>query len=191
MEYDGHKVRLTNGYYDVYYPEHPRARNSGSVMLQILVAEKILRRYLKDDEVVHHIDSDRLNNDPSNLMVFATHADHARYHQMMTHLTQNYVVYRADGVYHCMQMNDFLGKYTPKYRQNSGVRSMKLCPQCGKLMSYTAKLCRSCYNLSSRKVMHPNRTILKSDIRKMPMLQVAKQNCQSKRNTLSKTPKSA
>lgn len=45
--YDGHNVIITNGYYDVYYPEHPNARKNGCVMLQILVAEKNARTQLK------------------------------------------------------------------------------------------------------------------------------------------------
>lgn len=36
-------------------------------------------RCLKSNEVVHHIDGDRLNNDPGNLEVM-TRAEHARHH---------------------------------------------------------------------------------------------------------------
>ena len=46
-----------------------------------IVAEQMLGRSLKPDEVVHHIDENKRNNDPSNLMVFATQADHAKWHQ--------------------------------------------------------------------------------------------------------------
>lgn len=44
-----------------------------------LVAEEILGRPLASHEVVHHIDGDRANNEPSNLEVLAR-ADHMRLH---------------------------------------------------------------------------------------------------------------
>lgn len=34
------------------------------------------------DEVVHHIDGNKLNNNPSNLLVFKNQAEHAKYHMM-------------------------------------------------------------------------------------------------------------
>ena len=44
------------------------------------VAERMLGRPLKPGEVIHHINRDKHNNDPSNLMVFATQAEHAKWH---------------------------------------------------------------------------------------------------------------
>lgn len=46
-----------------------------------IVAEKILGRSLKKDEVVHHIDADKLNNDPLNLMIFPSQKEHAAWHK--------------------------------------------------------------------------------------------------------------
>lgn len=46
-----------------------------------MVAERILGRKLKKGEVVHHIDGNKRNNDPKNLMVFANQAEHARWHK--------------------------------------------------------------------------------------------------------------
>lgn len=46
-----------------------------------IVAEQMLGRPLKKGEVVHHEDENKRNNDPSNLIVFASQAEHAAYHQ--------------------------------------------------------------------------------------------------------------
>lgn len=69
-----------NGYPAVYDPSHPRAKSNGYVREHILVAEKMLGRPLEDGEVVHHIDFDKENNDPQNLMVFPNNTEHMRYH---------------------------------------------------------------------------------------------------------------
>ncbi len=48
-----------------------------------IVAEQILGRPLRSGEVVHHKDGNKRNNDPSNLVVFASAAEHARYHMLL------------------------------------------------------------------------------------------------------------
>ena len=45
-----------------------------------VVAERMLGRPLAPGEVVHHRDGSRRNNDPSNLEVFASNAEHMRAH---------------------------------------------------------------------------------------------------------------
>lgn len=47
-----------------------------------VVAEQILGRPLLPGEVVHHIDGDKTNNSPDNLMVFPSQEEHARFHMM-------------------------------------------------------------------------------------------------------------
>ena len=41
----------------------------------------ILGRVLKDNEVVHHIDGDPMNDNYDNLMVFSSQGDHLAYHR--------------------------------------------------------------------------------------------------------------
>ena len=60
---------------------HPRADKDGFVYTHILVAEKKIGRFLSDDECVHHVDKNKRNNKPENLMVFKTQKDHALYHR--------------------------------------------------------------------------------------------------------------
>jgi ribosome-associated protein YbcJ (S4-like RNA binding protein) len=46
----------------------------------VVVAERKLGRKLRHGEVVHHIDDNKRNNDPSNIEVKASQAEHAREH---------------------------------------------------------------------------------------------------------------
>lgn len=71
---------ITIGYFVVYYPEHPSAgKGSGIVYLHRLVMENYLDRYLENDEIVHHKDGDRENNDIDNLLL-TTKAAHCLEH---------------------------------------------------------------------------------------------------------------
>lgn len=45
-----------------------------------VVAEKMLGRKLLKGEVVHHIDKNKRNNKPENLMIFKSQKDHAAWH---------------------------------------------------------------------------------------------------------------
>lgn len=48
-----------------------------------IVAEAVLGRKLKRGEVVHHIDGNRLNNRPENLLVLPNQAEHAKLHGLL------------------------------------------------------------------------------------------------------------
>lgn len=85
-------------------PGHPKAYISGDyVYAHILSAEKQLGRYLSADETVHHIDFDGWNNDPSNLMVFKTRADHSRFHYMLV-FPDDYKLVLESGVYKVIRL---------------------------------------------------------------------------------------
>ena len=45
--------------------------------------EWMLGRKLKKGEVVHHIDEDKQNYDPENLMLFPSQSAHVRFHKLM------------------------------------------------------------------------------------------------------------
>ena len=51
---------LLNGYECVYMPNHHKAFDNGCVYEHILKAEEKLKRELKDEEVVHHIDFNKM-----------------------------------------------------------------------------------------------------------------------------------
>lgn len=46
-----------------------------------IVAEKKIGRPLRNGEVVHHVDGDKRNNHPDNLIVFASQAEHLNWHR--------------------------------------------------------------------------------------------------------------
>lgn len=66
------------GYILVKCPDHPCATKSGYVRQHRLVMEKVLGRYLLPEEVVDHKNRDTSDNDPGNLQLFASNADHLR-----------------------------------------------------------------------------------------------------------------
>jgi hypothetical protein len=69
-----------NGYIVVKCPFHPRAQKyTGYVYEHLLVAEKKMGRPLHPNELVHHKDKNKSNNDPQNLKVM-TKGAHASLH---------------------------------------------------------------------------------------------------------------
>ncbi len=69
-------------YKEIYLGKgHKGARQNGCILEHRYVAEKILGRKLKDEEVVHHVDEDKENNKENNLIVFVSISDHTRFHQ--------------------------------------------------------------------------------------------------------------
>ena len=58
-----------DGYVYVYSPNHPRTGNSGSIPQHVLIAEKVLGRYFKPGECVHHINGNRADNRNCNLLI--------------------------------------------------------------------------------------------------------------------------
>lgn len=114
---------------------HPRANRDGSVYLHIIIAEKILGRYLLPEEVVHHKDLDKLNNDPSNLIVFATKSDHTRFH--MNGCDEAILSLNANGVYIC-------------------VENPSVCIDCGTKITKGATRCVDCASKHERKVDRPS-----------------------------------
>lgn len=64
------------GYRYIYQPDHPHATKMGYVLEHRLVMEKVLGRYLEKNEIVHHINHRKSDNDPQNLMVYTSTGRH-------------------------------------------------------------------------------------------------------------------
>lgn len=79
MGWKGGRKRDPNGYWWLYRPDHPHTTKGGYVREHRIVWEETNGRLLRSDEDVHHIDGDRGNNDPSNLVAL-TKSQHMRLH---------------------------------------------------------------------------------------------------------------
>ena len=137
------------GYVRVYDPTNANAWNDGKVLEHRVIATQKLGRELLSSEVVHHIDEDKLNNSPDNLMVFKTTADHTAYHYGAK------AVLEGD-VYVCPDK----------------ISKIKICPICNvNLTSRRAKMCLECYVKEKEKNI-PSKEQLLQDILAMPFVKV-------------------
>lgn len=70
----------SGGYVYIRCSDHPHKNRRGYIFEHRLVMEQALGRYLDPQEVVHHKNDNPADNRIENLELFATNADHKRYH---------------------------------------------------------------------------------------------------------------
>ncbi|MFZ5559294.1 MAG: HNH endonuclease [Patescibacteria group bacterium] len=68
--------RYCLGYVLIYQPNHPFRSHNNCIRESRLVMEKKIRRYLKPEEVIHHINGIKDDNRIENLELFSTHKEH-------------------------------------------------------------------------------------------------------------------
>lgn len=155
------EVRHVNGYRAIYQPEHPRAMSSfswsGYVYEHIAIAEEMLKRPLRDNEVVHHLDFNRANNRYENLLVLER-GQHSKLHAWLA-----------------------AGAPTPEDIKNGHAVKTKLtqpsfCASCGRTLQLQCeKYCSSaCSHETRRKVARPSPKELRKDIEAMPFVHIGK-----------------
>ena len=68
------------GYTLIYCPHHPQRDERNYVFEHRLVMEKYLKRYLKSEEVVHHVNGIKTDNRIKNLRLFINDNEHQKHH---------------------------------------------------------------------------------------------------------------
>ena len=128
-------MSLLGQYEYILDKSHPRANADGAVYVHMIVAEQKLGRHLLPEEVVHHRDLNKLNNDPNNLMVFATNGDHARFHG--NNCNEDTLKFNPDGAYICEVRRYY-------------------CSDCGVEITRYGTRCKTCSSIRDRKVVRPS-----------------------------------
>lgn len=77
--YQGYK-KSSQGYILLQDSSHPNANKDGYVKRANIVMEEKIGRFLTSEEVVHHIDENKLNDSPENLMLFSSNSEHIKFH---------------------------------------------------------------------------------------------------------------
>jgi len=77
----GGKIETPFGYFRVHMPTHPYADKGGYVAEHRLVMEKHLGRYLKPEEIIHHINGNGLDNRVKNLKLCSSKSAHQKGHK--------------------------------------------------------------------------------------------------------------
>ncbi len=80
--WSGGKHKTFGGYIIVLNWEHPSCDMNGYVRQGRLVMEKHIGRYLKPEEVVHHINGDTTDDRIKNLKLFPNNNEHVRFHRL-------------------------------------------------------------------------------------------------------------
>jgi len=149
---------MNNGYVELLARGSGGERKSGWIYEHRLVASQAIGRPLTDEEVVHHKDENRQNNDPENLMVFATSSDHTRFHRT------GVAVLREDGIY--------VSPGIP--RTKSGKPITGSCIMCGEPCHN--KYCSlACAAEASKRVAWPSREELMDALQVRTVASIAKQ----------------
>ena len=76
-------ITFKDGYVFIFSPEHPFKDSKGYVREHRLIVEKKLNRFLKKDEVIHHINEIKNDNRLSNLYLFNNLSQHKTYHLLL------------------------------------------------------------------------------------------------------------
>ena len=83
-QYKDRHYKISNGYIIVYAPEHPNIQRHPYIKLHRLIMEAHLGRLLKQEELVHHINGNKLDNRIKNLAL-TTRRIHPSYHTRDLH----------------------------------------------------------------------------------------------------------
>lgn len=150
------KTRILNGYRVIYMPDHPSAMKSdnwnGYIYEHIAIAEERLGRKISKDEVCHHLDGNRQNNDSDNVIVILR-SEHSKLHAFL-------------------KRSVIINESSDENGVNSG-KPKVYCTECGistKNDHFCSLKCQQQYNRKD----WPSREQLEIDVNSMSMVSVGK-----------------
>lgn len=112
--WSGGRILSSHGYVRIKMPNHPHADVGGYVYEHRLVMEQKLGRYLEPGEIVHHLNEDKQDNSPDNLVLASDIATHKAYHRKRQDLRSpnegNPLVYCACGCGRRFNKYDSIGR---------------------------------------------------------------------------------
>lgn len=71
-------IRVVAGYRFILAPHHPFRGKQGYVAEHRIVIESLIGRWLRPEEVVHHLDFNKQNNTPENLVLCENQIEHMK-----------------------------------------------------------------------------------------------------------------
>ena len=77
----GNKNISKTGYVRIYFPDHPKSDSYGYIFEHDLIMECFIGRWLKNDEVVHHVNGIKTDNRIKNLKLM-TRSEHMKLHRI-------------------------------------------------------------------------------------------------------------
>ena len=142
------RSRIANGYRMLHLPEHYEAQGkptmAGWVYEHRVVAMEMIGRPLLPNEEVHHLDENRLNNHPENLLVL-TQSQHLKLHGWLKRIG--------------IDPKDY---------------PTKICKQCTKVLSVEQESYCSpqCSQIGQRVVTRPDKETLENELLLMSMVKI-------------------
>lgn len=79
VNWNNRRATSAQGYAMVWAPNHPNARQGGWILEHRLAMSNKIGRPLLETEIVHHVDENKLNNDPDNLEIMTRSNHHAEH----------------------------------------------------------------------------------------------------------------
>lgn len=84
---------IAEGYILIHKPKHPFCTKRGYVFEHRLIVESQIGRYLRKEEVIHHINGIKDDNRPKNLIGFIFNHAHKRFHKNPDNVKSSEIIF--------------------------------------------------------------------------------------------------